>query len=122
MSQWDLSPFYSSVEAWEEDLKKLPAHIEHLASFKGKLSDLQSFRAFYVAEEETNKLMYRLYGYIHLASDLNLKDTVTSSKNQQLMLMFSDLGQKTSFVAPELIAMGEEKVMSFVQSDDFLKT
>ncbi|HPG43310.1 MAG TPA: oligoendopeptidase F [Acholeplasmataceae bacterium] len=122
MSQWDLSPFYSSLDAWEEDLKKLPAHIEHLASFKGKLSDLQSFRAFYVAEEETNKLMYRLYGYIHLASDLNLKDTVTSSKNQQLMLMFSDLGQKTSFVAPELIAMGEEKVMSFVQSDDFLKT
>lgn len=122
MSKWDLSVFYPNLEAWEEDLKKLPAHIDHLASFKGKLSDLASFRAFYVSEEETTKLLYRLYGYIHLSSDLNLKDTVKSAKNQQLMLMFSDLGQKTSFVSPELIAMGEEKVMSFVSSDDFLLT
>ena len=122
MSKWDLSIFYPNLEAWEEDLKKLPAHIDQLASFKGKLSDLASFRAFYVAEEETTKLMYRLYGYIHLSSDLNLKDTVKSAKNQQLMLMFSDLGQKTSYVSPELIAMGEEKVMAYVTSDDFLRT
>ena len=66
--------------------------------------------------------MYRLYGFIHLSSDLNLKDTVKSSKNQQLMLLFSDLGQKTSFVSPELINLGEEKVMSYIQSDDFLRT
>lgn len=122
MSQWDLSPFYPSLEAWEEDLKKLPAHIDQLASYKGKLSDLESFRAFYVAEEETTLLMYRLYGYIHLSSDLNLKDTLKSSKNQQLMLMFSELGQKTSYVSPELIQMGEEKVMSYITSDDFLKS
>ena len=122
MSKWDLSLFYPNLEAWEEDLKKLPAHIDHLGSFKGKLSDFASFREFYVSEEETTKLMYRLYGFIHLSSDLNLKDTVKSAKNQQLMLMFSDLGQKTSFVSPELISMGEEKVMSFVNADDFLKT
>ncbi len=122
MSTWDLSVFYPNLEAWEEDLKKLSPMIDQLASFKGKLSDLSSFRAFYVAEEETTKLIYRLYGYIHLASDLNLKDTVKSAKNQQLMLMFSDLGQKTSFVSPELIQMGEEKVMSYVNSDDFLRT
>ena len=122
MSTWNLSVFYPSIEAWEEDLKKLPAKIEALASFKGKLSDLASFRAFYVAEEEATKLMYRLYGYIHLSSDLNLKDNVKSAKNQQLMLMFSELGQKTSYVSPELIRMGEDKVMSFVDSDDFLRT
>ena len=122
MSTWNLSVFYPSIEAWEEDLKKLPPKIEELASFKGKLSNLESFRAFYVAEEETTKLMYRLYGYIHLSSDLNLKDTVKSAKNQQLMLLFSDLGQKTSYVSPELIRMGEEIVMSFIDSDEFLRT
>jgi oligoendopeptidase F len=122
MSTWDLSPFYQSLDAWEEDLKKIPAHIEKLGSFKGKLSEFESFRAFYVAEEEATKLMYRLYGFIHLASDLNLKDTIKSAKNQQLMLLFSELGQKTSFVSPELIAMGEKLVMDYVNRDDFLKT
>ena len=78
MSTWDLSPFYPNLEAWENDLKKMPAHIEKLGSYKGKLSVFESFRQFYIDEEEATKLMYRLYGYIHLASDLNLKDTVKS--------------------------------------------
>jgi len=122
MSKWDLSVFYPSLEAWDEDLKKLPLHIEKLASFKGKLGQYENFKSFYVAEEEATKLLYRLYGYIHLNSDLNLKDTVKSSKNQQMLLILSDLNQKTSFLSPELIALGEEKVMSFIEKDDFLKT
>jgi oligoendopeptidase F len=121
MSKWDLSIFYPSLEAWEEDLKKLPLHIEKLASFKGKLNVFESFKDFYLEEEEATRLLYRLYAYIHLSSDLNLKDSVKSAKNQQMMLVLSDLNQKTSFVSPELIAIGEEKIMEFVSKDAFLK-
>lgn len=121
MSKWNLSIFYDSMEKFDEDLKKLPEKIDHLASFQGKLGEFDQFKAFYQSEEETIKLIYRLYGYIHLQSDLNLKDTVKSTKNQQMMLMLSTLSQKTSFVSPELIALGEEKVLSFINQDDFLK-
>lgn len=122
MSKWDLSLFYPSIDAWDKDLTKMPTFIEKLASFKGKLNDYEHFLTFYKTEEEATNLLYRLYGYIHLNSDLNLKDSEKSSKNQQLMLMLSELGQKTSYVSPELIAIGEEKVMSFIEKDDFLKT
>ncbi|MFA7422381.1 MAG: oligoendopeptidase F [Acholeplasmataceae bacterium] len=122
MSKWDLSLFYPSLEAWDKDLTKMPTFIEKLASFKGKLNDYDHFLNFYKTEEEATNLLYRLYGFIHLNSDLNLKDSVKSSKNQQLMLMLSDLGQKTSYVSPELIAIGEEKIMSFIEKDEFLKT
>jgi len=46
MSKWDLSIFYPSLEAWEEDLKKLPVHIEKLASYKDKLNEFESFKNF----------------------------------------------------------------------------
>jgi len=121
MSKWDLSIFYPSLEAWEADLKKLPLHIEKLASFKGKLNEFENFKNFYLEEEEATKLLYRLYAYIHLSSDLNLKDSVKSAKNQQMMLVLSDLNQKTSFVSPELIEIGEQKIMEFVSKDSFLK-
>lgn len=122
MSKWDLSPFYPGLEAWEEDLKQLPGHIDKLASFASKLHQFDSFKAYYEAQEEAVKLMYRLYGYIHLNSDLNLKDQDKLSKSQQVMLLFAKLNQKTAYVSPELIALGEEKVMDFVNRDDFLKT
>jgi oligoendopeptidase F len=122
MSTWDLSHFYPSIEAWEEDLKKLSPYIEKLASFQGKLGDFDQFKAFYELEEEATHLLYRLYGYIHLASDLNLKDTQKSAKNQQMMLLLSQLNQKTSWVSPELIELGEEKVMGMIEKDSFLMT
>ena len=122
MSTWDLSIFYPSIEAWDEDLKNLPPYIEKLASFQGKLGDYESFKAFYQLEEETTKLVYRLYGYIHLSSDLNLKDSVKSAKNQQMMLLLSQMGQKTSWVSPELIALGKDKVMEMINQDPFLQT
>ncbi|MDX9690956.1 MAG: hypothetical protein RBT45_00775, partial [Acholeplasmataceae bacterium] len=122
MSTWDLSIFYPSLDAWDEDLKNFPPYIEKLAAYQGKLSDYEHFKAFYELEEEATKLLYRLYAYIHLNSDLNLKDQVKSSKNQQMMLMLSQLNQKTSWVSPELISIGEAKVMEMVQQDPFLMT
>ncbi|MGE4321252.1 MAG: oligoendopeptidase F [Acholeplasmataceae bacterium] len=121
MSKWDLSPFYPSIEAWEEDIKKLPKMIDEMADFKGKLSDFESFKLFHQKDEALTKFIYRLYGYIHLSSDLNLKDQDKAAKNQQMMIMFSDLGQKTSFVSPEFITIGEEKIMSFIDQDEALK-
>ncbi len=122
MSHWNLSQFYPNMEAWEKDLEKLPSYIEKLASFKGKLGDFESFKAFYEADEEATHFFYRLFAYIHLASDLNLKDQEKMAKNQQIMLKFAELGQKVSYVNPELIALGEEKVMSFLDKDEFLNT
>lgn len=122
MSHWDLSQFYPNIEAWEKDLEKLPTYIERLASFKGKLNDFDSFKAFYQADEEATHFFYRLFAYIHLASDLNLKDQEKMAKNQQMMLKFAEFSQKVSYVNPELISLGEEKVMSFLDRDDFLNT
>lgn len=122
MSKWDLSTFYPNLEAWDADLVKMSEHIDLLATYQGKLGDLENFNSFLESEERALKLLYRLYAYIHLNSDLNLKDQVKSSKNQQMLLTLSKLNQKTSFAKPEMIAIGEEKIMSFVSSSDFLKT
>ena len=122
MSTWDLSTFYPNLEAWDADLVKMSEHIDHLASYQGKLGELHGFNSFLESEETALKLLYRLYAYIHLNSDLNLKDQVKSSKNQQMLLTLSKLQQKTSFAKPEMISLGEEKIMGFINSSDFLKT
>ncbi len=122
MSKWNLSQFYPNMETWEKDLEKLPLYIEKLASFKGKLGDFESFKSFYKADEEILHFIYGMFSYIHLASDLNLKDVEKATKNQQIMIALSELGQKVSYVNPEIIALGEEKVMSFLDRDTFLET
>jgi len=121
MSTWNLSHFYSDPALFEEDLARIKPKIEELHTFQGKLHDFASFKAFYELEEDVTKRFYRLFGYIHLSSDLNLKDQNVAAKKEEVLILLSELHQKTSFVAPEIIAIGQEKVMSFLEKDDFLR-
>lgn len=121
MSTWDLSPFYTSVEAWDKDFSGLQEKINHITSFKGKLSHKKDLKAYYEYEEDLTTLFYRLYAYIHLKSDLNLKDQSLQAKNQQMMMVISKLNQLSAFVSPELIALGESYVMEMLDGDPFLE-
>src|SRR5690554_4438728 len=121
MSKWDLSVFYTNDEAWEKDFNVLKSQVSEFNNFKGKLGDFESFKAYHKFDEELTKLIYKVYAYAHLASDLNLKDTKKMQMNQQVGLLLSQLSQVTAFVSPEIIALGEDTVLGFVEKDDFLK-
>ena len=120
MSTWNLTPFYDSESLWDEDFLKFKSSIDALSSFKGMLHTKEGIRSFYTFEESLTKHFYCLYGYIHLKSDLNLKDQSLQAKTQQLMAVISKVTQLSSFVSPELIALGKDHVMSLIEGDDFL--
>ena len=121
MAKWDLSEYYQNEADWAKDLDALKALIPNLASYQGKLGNYEDFLAFHELEAESSKLFYGLYGYAHLKSDLNLKDMQTASMVQQVMITVNELSQKTSWSSPEILALGKEKVMDFLNRDEFLK-
>src|SRR5690554_1673719 len=121
MSKWDLSVFYPNDEAWEKDFNILKERVSKFNDFKGKLHEYETFKAYHAFDESLTKLIYKVYAYAHLASDLNLKDTKKMQMNQQVGLVLSELSQVTAFVSPEIINLGEDKVLSFLEKDEFLK-
>ncbi|MGB0345182.1 MAG: oligoendopeptidase F [Acholeplasmataceae bacterium] len=122
MSTWNLSPFYENEALWDEDFLKFKNAVETLSTFKGTLDTQKGLKAFYEFEETLTKKFYRLYGYIHLKSDLNLKDQQLQAKTQQLMAVISKVNQLSSFVSPELIRLGKIHVMQLLEGDEFLST
>ncbi len=122
MSTWNLSPFYENEALWDEDFLKFKNAVETLSTFKGTLDTQKGLKAFYEFEETLTKQFYRLYGYIHLKSDLNLKDQQLQAKTQQLMAVISKVNQLSSFVSPELIRLGKIHVMQLLEGDEFLST
>jgi len=121
MANWNLQEFYKNEEDWAKDLETLKALVPKLAEFEGKLNNFDDFLNYFKLEETANKLFYRLYGYAHLASDLNLKDVEKQTKQQQVLFVVNELSQKTSWSSPEILSLGKEKVMEFLNKDDFLK-
>ena len=121
MNTWNLDVFYTSNEDFERDLKAFESKIETFKKFKGNLDKFEFFRDYILFDEEVTREFYKLYAYSHLSSDLNLKDAEKQSRYQKVLIVMNKLSTITSFVSPEIIKVGKDTILSFVEKDERLK-
>ncbi len=119
--KWDLKYLYPNLEAWEEGYNKTIEIIEKLENYKGKLGEENSFKAYFKLQDEFQEVGLKTYQYASLLSDLDKKNSENSARLQKIQLAFSKLGQVTSFEEPELIALGKDKVMQFIDKNKDLE-
>ena len=118
---WNLNCFYTDESDYLKDFESLDGLIKEFLTFKGKLNHFDTFKAYILHEEKVTKILYKLYGYAHLSSDLNLKDQALQSRYQKLLIKLNELSSITSFISPEIISIGKEKIFEFLNSDEKLK-
>lgn len=114
--KWDLTYLFKTEEDYEKAYEELIPYVEKAASFMGKLGEEEKFVEYFLIQKEVNEKLERVYQYGSLKSDLNKKNVENASKVSRMMILFQQLSQATSFEAPEVLALGKEKVMSFVDN------
>jgi oligoendopeptidase F len=119
--KWDLTYHFKNDQAFEKDFNKTSKLIEKMASYKGKLGDEKDFLEFFQLQKDFQKIGLRVYQYASLSSDLNKKDSEKAARLQKVQLAFAKLQQAISFEEPELISLGKEKVMSFIDKHESLE-
>lgn len=115
--QWNLNYLLKDDNEFEEKLEELKKLCEEIASYKGKLGDEQSFKEYYMKQLELENKLGPVYMYAHLGSDLNKKDMAKAAMLQKVMMMFNNFSIAVSFEQPELIQVGKEKVMKFIDDN-----
>ena len=121
MSKWNLKNLYSSHEEWENDFQKLKLKLDDLDKYKGKLNNIHDLKAHFRQDTEVTAQLYKIYLYIHLKGDLDLKDEKIQADNQKLRILLSEFYKKTSFVSPELISIGKENLFNMMHKEQELK-
>ncbi len=112
--KWDLTYLFKTEEEYEAAFEELKPVVGRLASFAGKLGEEESFVEYYSIQKEFEEKMERVYQYGSLKSDLNKKNVENASKVSRMMILFQGLQQATSFENPEILSLGKEKVMGFI--------
>lgn len=119
---WNTADLYSTEDAWAEKAKDIATRIPKLADFQGKMGT--DAKAFYTALDTIMALdldLVRLMTYASMRSD---EDT-RAGKPREMEQTSSDLAVKftaaVSFMRPEILELGEEKVMGFVQAEPKLQ-
>lgn len=119
---WDLTMIFKNDEAFEEALKEVEGYLGKEEQFKGHLADSADTLCDALAlEDEIGTKLEKVYVYAHLKQDQdtsNDKYTGFESRAHQLIIKISSAW---SFLVPEILQIDEDKLQSFIETNDNLK-
>ena len=114
--QWKVEDIFASDEAWEEQYRQAESSIA-LRGWAGKLHDAAALAAFFKEQEEICRKIERLYLYAHMRHDEDSRVSKYTAMQSRAMSLYVRLSSETAFVEPELTALDESVLQSFVQDE-----
>lgn len=113
-TMWDLHELYASPQAWQASYDQVKAQAQTLDRFKGTLG--RSADALYNALDTistVNRVSDRLGVYAGLKGDEDLRIAPNQERRQQAQALATLIAAKTSWVAPEIISLGNARVQQY---------
>ena len=113
-TMWDLSDLYKTPEAWTASYEKTKVATEKLENYRGTLgASSESLFTALDAISNVNREVARLAVYAESKADEDLRKSAEQERRQQVESLGALLGEKTSWLNPEIIAIGASKVAAF---------
>jgi len=120
--KWDLSDLYPSDEVWIEGKNKVVSLIDELPSFKGTLAESASNLLTCLAlSTEISKELRRMSSYSYNKTNQDLRNPKYRAMNQGTNQLFTVYNANASFIEPEILAMDERTIQSYIKEDQALK-
>lgn len=112
---WDLTDLFPTVEAWETTLNEVADGIPKLKSFQGKLGEsAATLEAALKTRSSLSRKLSHVRVYASLKADENLSESEPQARKQRVSSVSSNLWKSSSWMAPEIISLGPDKVESFI--------
>ena len=118
---WDLSDLYASPEAWAAEHQRLQAEVAQLARHKGALGRSAAHMATVLQEiSVVRRQLSRLHVYASLMVDQDTRHQSNLARKTAADQLYTQFGEAVSWLAPEVLALGEKKVEAFIAKDKAL--
>jgi oligoendopeptidase F len=113
--KWNLNDIFLTDDAWAEAKKKLAAGFPGLSVFRGKLSESPGrLLACLNMSDFLQKECTRLACYAGMKSDLDTREARYLAMDQEMGQIGSDLAALGSFIEPEILRIGPDKIYQFI--------
>lgn len=120
---WDLSLMYADDAAWRAELAAVDGHIAALTALQGTVANgAAALVAVVKGREALMKTAHQLYIYAHCRYDSDSGDAAGQELNAQAQSMVAKAQAATAFVEPEILAVPEETLRSWIASDATLSS
>jgi len=115
---WDLSDLYPDVDAWESAFADLEYRLETVVQYRGTLGDsAQSMNRALNEISDAYKELTRLYIYTSLRQDTDQRVAEEQTRFGRAMQLYSNWSEGTSWMNPEILAVGSETVNRYLAEE-----
>lgn len=114
---WDLTSIFESDEAWEAELKEVEQLSKQASNYKGKVAN--SAESLYNTLQFSDALyerLHKLYVYSHLKHDQDTTNSKYQDLDGRVRSVLTNVGAAWSFITPEILALDEATLNSYVES------
>ena len=119
--EWDLSDIYPDLGSWQSAMAEISSSIENLVEFKGTLGDSsQAMLSALSVYSNVNKEVARAYVYTSLERDADQREPEAQARFGLSRQMFSNLSEAVSWINPEILAIGENRINQFLIAEPAL--
>jgi oligoendopeptidase F len=120
--RWNLADIYPSVDAWKADAAKVEEELKQFASCRGKLGEsARRLRECLELEYDVIKRYYRLQTYSDELEAEDTGDPARQALNQSAQVLGTKVSEATSFVNPEILAIGKQRIDTLFREEPALK-
>jgi len=115
---WDLTLLYKDEAAWRAAKDHVATEIPKIKAYQGRLGEsAATLREAMDFLYGLRKEFVRLGVYASLNRDENTRNAAALERTQELGLLGTEFSRATSFINPELLAVGETKVRGFLDTE-----
>ncbi len=115
--KWDFTDIYPTVEAWEADLEKFDKEvIPKFSKYVGKLKSAKMIKEVLDLDVEATYLLYKLYMYPNLMSDLDATDEFAAELFERMLGVYGNYADAYSFIVPEIMSKSDRVLRFYIDS------
>ena len=119
--KWKTEDMYPTVADWENDYKKVRELLPEISSFAGHLGDsAESLLKCLRLRDEISNHSGRIYSYAARKKDEDTRISESQSLYSRALSLFTEVGEATSFLVPELLTIPAQNLEEFLNSNNDL--
>jgi oligoendopeptidase F len=116
--KWNLDSIYPTQAAWEQDCRKVEALVRDFNRFRGHLANPAQVKAMLDNYAVLSRTFDKVHVYAKLSFDTNTGDSKLQALNDRAEKLATLVGEKTSWVMPELCAIPETQIKSILAAKE----
>lgn len=119
---WRLEDIFATDKEWEKEFDEVKELIPSVTAYAGKLGESSEnlYNALKTQDDVTLRVE-KLYAYAHMRYDQDTTNSFYQGLNDRIQNLYTQVASALSFMTPEILAIEEEKISSFLEENEALR-